>query len=216
MVVSAAGEKNITLYFNNVSLLKSNWTIKGLNLVVDQSDLFDSLIFVQGKGEQKARKCVHIYQSRFGHLHVRDAYDVNILKCSLEDKSINYNMMEFYKSNVTIIDSLFDFLTFPDGTVLLSAESSQVRIKDVTIRYYQSIINVENDSQLELENVLFTKSMFYYHVKFSAVYSLTSHSSAVVKKCTFSSNTGGSFYLSTYSELSVKNCTFSTNMGDST
>ena len=184
MVVSAAGKKNITLYFNNVSLLKSNWTIKGLNLIVDQSDLFDSLLFVQGKGEQKARKYVHIYQSRFGHLHVRDAYKVNILKCSLEDKSINYNMMEFYKSNVTIIDSLFDFLTFPDGTVLLSAESSQIRIKDVTIRYsitYQSIINVENDSQLELENVLFTKNMFYYHVKFSAFYSLTAHSSAVVK-----------------------------------
>ena len=153
------------------------------------------------------------------HLHVRDAYEVNILKCSLEYKSINYNMMDFYKSNVTIIDSLFDFLTFPDGAVLLSAESSQVRIKDVTIRYsitYQSIINVENDSQLELENVLFTKNMFYYHVKFSAFYSLTSHSSAEVKKRTFSSNTGGSLYLSTYSKLSVKNCAFSTNMGDST
>ena len=151
MVVSAVDEKNITLYFNNVSLLESNWTITGLNFIVDQSDLFDSLIFVQGKGEQSIY--VHIYQSIFGHLHVRDAYEVNILKCSLEDKSINYNMMAFYKSNVTIIDSLFDFLTFPDGALLLSAESSQVRIKDVTIRYsipYQSIINVENDSQLEL------------------------------------------------------------------
>ena len=217
--VSALSENNITLYFNNVSLLESNWTIEGLNLVVDQSHLFDSLIFLQGKEDKETVKYVHIYQSSFAHLHVRDGYEVNILQCSLKEKFINYNMMDFVQSSITIIDSIFDFLLCPDGSSLLRAESSKVKIKDVTIRQtstFQDLIRVENNSQLDLENVLFTKNMFHDQSEFSAFVSLTSHSSAVIKNSTFSFNTGGCLYLSYFSKLSVQNCTFSTNMGVST
>ena len=64
MIVSPVGDKTTTtIYVNNVDFIDSDWTINELNLAINESNLSNLKISLQGNMERKMRKFVYIFQN---------------------------------------------------------------------------------------------------------------------------------------------------------
>ena len=67
----------LSVLFNDVNLLSSNWSIFGLNLIMNNSDLSKSRIFMRNTNKMKTGK-VQISNSTFGYLEVTNEFDINL------------------------------------------------------------------------------------------------------------------------------------------
>ena len=130
MIVSPVGDKTTTtIYVNNVDFITSDWTINELNLVINESNLSNLNISLQGNKEWKMRKFVHIFQSTLGHLSMKDNYEVTISKCNAGERQLDSTLMDMSYSIMTVSDSLLYGFQFQFGQMLLNATNSQIKFK---------------------------------------------------------------------------------------
>ena len=217
MIVSPVGDKSTTtIYVNNVDFIASDWTINELNLAINESNLSNLNISLQGNKEWKMRKFVHIFQSTLGHLRMKDNYEVTISKCNAGERQLDSTLMDMSYSIMTVSDSLLYGLQFQFGQMLLNATNSQIKFKNVEVRETltsEGLIKVTNDSKLDFENTQFLDNQVLNDDEYSSLTSITMKSSIVVLNSTFVSNKGGCLYSYLYSKISVHNSSFYNNTG---
>ena len=217
MIVSPVGDKTTTtIYVNNVDFIDSDWTINELNLAINESNLSNLKISLQGNKARKMRKFVYIFQSTIGYLRMKDNYEITISKCNAGERQLDFTLMDMSYSIMTVLESLFYGFQFQAGQMLLNATNSQIKFKDVVVRETltsEGLIKVINDSELDFENTQFLDNQILTDDEYSSLTSITMKSSVVVLNSTFVSNKGGCLYSYLYSKISVHNSSFYNNTG---
>ena len=105
--ITVGDKTTTTIYVNNVDFIASDWTINELNLAINESNLSNLNISLQGNKEWKMRKFVHIFQSTLGHLRMKDNYEVTISKCNAGERQLDSTLMDMSYSIMTVSDSLY-------------------------------------------------------------------------------------------------------------
>ena len=217
MIVSPVGDKTTTtIYVNNVDFIDSDWTINELNLAINESNLSNLKISLQGNMERKMRKFFYIFQSTLGYLRMKDNYEITISKCNAGERQFDSTLMDMSYSIMTVSHYLLYGLQFQSGQLLLNATNSQIKFKDVVVRETltsEGLIKVINDSELDFENTQFLDNQILTDDEYSSLTTITMKSSVVVLNSTFVSNKGGCLYSYLYSKICVHNSSFYNNTG---
>ena len=210
-----SSHNDITIYFYNVSMLHSDWTIRGMNMKLTQSHLLLMNATLENSNTQ-TKKLAEIGNSSFGHLNVT-GYEVRINECSIDGT---------YKSKVTLVDirdsrlnvtnSSFYNHEVKDNSAIIKASSTDVKIKDsVFIKNLgkEGVIQLLNGSNLELEKCNFSRNGKMFFAESTIL--LKSKSSVRVVDCFFHLNwasTGGCFCVYPNTHLTVERSNFTDNI----
>ena len=179
---------NLNISFYNVSLLKSNWTINGLNLFICEASLAKTEIYLSVK--KRASGTVDMYRSTIGHLHVSGKFQIHIADCNINGKIRNFTpVFEVISCEINITNCVFSKNYGGTSAAVVKAYSSQVNIRNVSFSFnygLNGIIELLDKSNMYLMNCTFDNNGHWYYMK-SAIL-VKSNSSAVISHSRFVRN----------------------------
>ena len=104
------GEEDISVNFGNVSLCTTNWTIHGLNLFINTSQLHNARLFIaQNTSFQKYGTKIKIINSTFGHMNVRGGYNIQVSDCTVDVNTVTSNstLLDVVGGTISVSNSSF-------------------------------------------------------------------------------------------------------------
>ena len=126
--IRESNSQQISVEFSNISLFKSDWTIKGMNLIINQSDLVMTQLNLRMESVSESG-FVKIYNSSFGKLKVLDKYDIEISDSRIEGTfGFKDSLIEITNYTLNISESVFSYHWTFLRPAVLNALSSTVYI----------------------------------------------------------------------------------------
>ena len=209
-------KNDVLLKFIDASLLESNWSIVGLNVVITNAYLGHSKVNVSVGPKQETQKYVNISNSTIGQLSISGGYQIIISNCFINGKTrLSETLIHVTNSILTIKDSIFyNFKSYYNSPAILNAISSIVDIQDISCSYNsgsQGLIQISNGSKLYLANSEFENNGNIFSL---SCVSIRFHSSATVFNTSFVSNSavdGAALNCYFNSSVEVRKCNFDSN-----
>ena len=171
---------NLNISFNNISLLKSNWTINGFDLFICKASLAKTEIHLSVM--KRTSGTVDMYRSTIGHLHVSGKFQIHIVECNVNGKIRNSTpIFEIISCEINITNCIFSKNHGGSSAAVVKAYSSQVNIRNVSfLSNYglNGLIELLDKSKMYLTNCTFDNNGHWYYMK-SAIL-VKSNSSAVI------------------------------------
>ena len=215
---SSIGESNsqqISVEFWNILLFESDWTIKGMNLIINQSDLVTTQLNLRMESVSESG-FVKIYNSSFGKLKVLDKYNIEISNSRMEGAfGFKDTLIEITNCTLNISESVFSYHWTFFGPAVLNALSSTVYIwktkftenhGGTIIQIYRGNVYIR-ESNLDWNGILPFSSTTTIHVAFN--------SRCFISACNFSQNfaiSGGALRVEGNSAITVDNTDFNNNI----
>ena len=163
-----------------------------------------------------------ISKSIFGQLNVNGNFSVNVSESNLDgNDGFGKALMNIKGCSLNIIDSdIFNFST-DSGPAILKSTESRVKISNTKFRQNigrKGLIEILNDSRLELEHSLFENNGIGsgYNISHGSLVSIKFNSLVSVDNCTFVKNKGkdgACMYCDESSKLLVHDSSFVNNTG---
>ena len=179
---------NLNISFNNVSLLKSNWTINGLNLFLCKASLAKTEIHLSLI--KRASGTVDMYKSTIGHLHVSGKFQLHVVDCSVNGKKRNSKpVFEIISCEINILNCVFSKNYGGSSAAVVKVYSSEVTIRNVffSSNYGQNdLIELLDESKMYLMNCTFDNNCHWYYMMSGIL--VKSNSSAVISHSRFVRN----------------------------
>ena len=210
---------NVSVHFRNVSLCKSNWVIFGLNLFMVESTVQKFNIFSTTVGNHQENNVVKIANSMWRELNVSDGYRITIFNSTINGSiMLEKTLVNIRNSELSIFNCMFRNLRKSNsGPAILYVEGSQVKIKNIQCENSHAsngLIQIENNSQLAVENSIFERNGYTFDVFSWAIVSIKFNTTVRISNCTFKDNKGlfGScLYCDNNTTVTLRNCFFANN-----
>ena len=190
---SGDSEEEISVNIKGITLSNTNWTIQGLNLFINDSNLVTVQFFIRLKPTcQICRREIKIVSSTFGHMNVRGGYDIQVSHCIVDDITVTSNstLLDVVAGGLIVSNSSFQHLSGVEGPGLLRAVGSRIHMVGVSCSNNEApygLIQIQNGSELFVQNSTFMNNG---HVSSpSSVISVQSNSSLSISDSVFSGNT---------------------------
>ena len=212
--IRESNSQQISVEFSSISLFKSDWTIKGMNLIINQSDLVRTQLNLR-MGSVSETGLVKIYNSSFGKLKVLENYDIEISESRIEGTfGFKDTLIEITNCTLNISESVFCYHWTFLRPAVLNALSSTVYIWKTRF--------AENDGrtivQIYRGNVYMRESNFDWNgiLPFSSTTTIhvAFNSTCFISDCNFSWNfaiSGGALRVEGNSVITVDNTNFNSN-----
>ena len=182
----------VSVTFNSVTLLESNWTIIELNLKIISSDLRNTnFILISPTEELNIKKLIYISNSSFGSLTVSKGFQIHIHNCVLNGTArftatlINVIRCKLTLNNVTF----FNHIKYDKGPIAINSLESQINMKFVNFTQNYAtcgIIKASNHSHILVENSVFENNGIYMLT--SGVFIVQYNSLLSLSNCMFKNN----------------------------
>ena len=213
--IRESNSQQISVEFSNISLFESDWTIKGMNLIISHSDLVMTQLNLRMKSVSESG-FVKIHNSSFGKLKVLDKYDIEISDSRMEGTHwFKDTLIEITNCTLNISESVFSYHWSFLRPAVLNALSSTVYIwkTKFTVNYGTTIV------QIHRGNVYMRESIFDYNgsilLSITATIHVAFNSTCFISDCIFSWNfaiSGGAFRVEGNSAITVDNTDFNNNI----
>ena len=209
--IRESNSQQMSVEFSNISLFQSDWTIIGMNLIINQSDLVMTQLNLRMESVSETG-FVKIYNSSFGKLKVLDNYDLEISDSRMEGTvGFKDTLIEITNCTLNISESVFSYHWTFLGPTVLNALSSTVNIWKTrfTKNHGGTIIQIfrgnvyMRESNFDWNGILPFSSTATIHVAFN--------SRCFISDCNFSSNfaiSGGALRVEGNSVITVDNTNF--------
>ena len=126
--IRESNSQQIWVEFSSISLFKSDWTIKGMNLIINQSDLVMAQLNLRMESVSETG-LIKIYNSSFGKLKVLENYDIEISESRIEGTfGFKDTLIEITNCALNISESVFCYHWTFLRPAVLNALSSTVYI----------------------------------------------------------------------------------------
>ena len=208
-----SSHNDVTIYFY-VSMLRSDWTIRGMNMKLTQSHLLLMNATLENSNTQ-TKKLAEIGNSFFGRLNI-SGYEVRISECSIDGTyRSKVTLLDIRDSRLNVTNSSFYNHEVKDNSAIINASSTDVKIKDSVFTKNlgkEGVIQLLNGSNLELEKCNFSRNGEMFFAESTIL--LKSKSSVRVVDCFFHLNwasSGGCFRVYPNTHLAVERSNFTDN-----
>ena len=184
---------NIKVMFYDVILMKSRWTIQGLNLLINQTNLSQTHVLLYSASSQRKPSIVIIFNSTFGGLKVMGKYEVNVSNCNIDGTTrSDMTVMDITNTTLHLQASTFTrngryFGNF--GAAVLKATWSNVFVQLTNLSRnvgHKGVIEIDNGSSLSIKHSSFENNGHWFFALCTILVNL--NSSARVENCTFIGN----------------------------
>ena len=148
--IEAFTERSITLEFENISLLmNTKYTIPGLNVLLYQVELPQTVLNIHNLDRQNNTGMVTVTNSTFGYMNVTREFDISISDCYINDSSRPPKMvMGLNGCNLSINRSTV-YKTAPDNCSMIQATKCKIDMVDVNLIGYAIITIYEKHNPHE-------------------------------------------------------------------
>ena len=207
VVTTTSSHNDIAVHFYNVSMLHSDWTIRGMNMKLTQSHLLLMNATLENSNTQ-TKKLAEIRNISLGHLNIT-GYEVRISECSIDGTyRSKVTLVDIRDSRLNVTNSSFYNHEVKNNSAIIKASSTDVKIKDSFFTKNlgkEGVIQILNGSNLELEKCNLSRNGGLFFAE--STISLKSKSKARVVDCFFHLNwasTGGCFRVYPTTHLTVE------------
>ena len=216
---------DISVNFRGVSLSKTSWTVQGLNLFINDSNLMNVQFFIRNKPICPiCMKENRIVNSIFGHLSIKGGYNVHVSDCKVDGATVmpNSTLLDMMGGTLSVSNSSFQYLGESAGSVnvdpgLLRAVGCRIHMVGVNCSNNEvpgGLIQIQNGSELFVQNSTFINNG---HVSSpSSVISVKFNSSLFISGSLFSGNVasdGSCLWLHHNISVTINQSTFENNIG---
>ena len=209
-----SSHNDVTVHFYNVSMLHSDWTIRGMNMKLTQSITLSMNATLENSNTQ-TKKLAEIGNSSFGHLNIT-GFEVRISECSIDGTyRSKVTLVDIRDSRLNVTNSSFYNHEVKDSSAIIKASSTDVKIKDSLFTKNlgkEGVVQILNGSNLELEKCNLSRNGELFFAESTIL--LKSKSKARVVDCFFHLNwasTGGCFRVYPSTHLTVERSNFTDN-----
>ena len=218
-------EKDISVTFKGISLSNTNWTIQDFNLFIVGSDLPNVNLFLKARlSTQTYARNIDIVNSTFGHLNIRGGYNIHVSDCTVDGSTVTSNstLLDVVGGSLSVSHSSFQHLTggVSEGPGLLRAVRSSIHMVDVNCsnnKVPSGLIQIQNGSELFLQNSTFKNKNNGHALSPSSVISVKFISSLSISCSVFSGNAasnGSCLRLGHNVSVTINQSTFVNNKAD--
>ena len=220
---SGEDEKDISVNFMKASLSNTSWTIQGLNLFINDSNLASVQFFIRHKVIcQICRREIDIVNSTFGHMKIRGGYNIQISDCTVDGATVmsNSTLLDVMGGTLNVSNSSFQHLggSKAESSGLLRAVGCRIHMVGVNSSNNEApggLIQIQNGSELFLHNSTFINNGHASSI--SSVISMIFNSSLTISTSVFSGNTasnGSCLWLHHNVSVTINQSTFVNNTAD--
>ena len=188
--VSSRCEVSVT--FNSVTLLESNWKIIELNLKIISSDLRNTkFVLISTTEELNIKKQMYISKSLFASLTVSKGFHIHIHNCVLNGTTrFAVTLINIIRCNLTLNNvTFFNHIKYDKAPVAINSLESQINMEFVNFTQNYAtygIIKASNHSHVFVENSVFENNGIYMLT--SGVFILQYNSLLSISHCKFTNN----------------------------
>ena len=156
MVATTMSSHNEAMvHFYNVSMLHSDWEIRGMNMKLIQSYLLLMNATLENSNGQ-TKKLAEIGNSSFGHLNI-SGYEVRINECSIDGTYRSKDtLVDIRDSRLNVTNSIFYNHEVKNGPAIIKASSTDVIVQDTNFTRNvgrEGVIYILNSSNLQLKKL---------------------------------------------------------------
>ena len=159
-ILSAESKYNrsLSVLFDDVNLLSSNWSMFDLNLIMNKSDLSKSRIFIRNTIETKTGKA-QISNSTFGYLEVSNKFDLHLSDSHINgSERLSVPLINATGNTVKITNSTFWNLKAEQGPAVTKASKCKIHLSNVDFGKNvapDGLIHISNGSNLFMKDGTF-------------------------------------------------------------
>ena len=208
----------VKVTFYDAILIKSMWTIQGLNLLVNQTNLSQTHVLLYASSSQRKPGIVSISNSTFGRLKIVGKYEANVYNCSINGATRpEVTLMDITNTKLHLHTSTFIRNVGNIGAAVLKATQSNVSIQQANFSGnvgHNGVIEIGNGSSLTIKHSSFENNGHWFFALSTIL--VKSKSSARVENCTFISNSaanGAGVCSMANTSIIVDNSSFFNNSG---
>ena len=194
-------EEEISVNFMSVSLSNTSWTIHGLNLLINNSNLEKVTFLISHKPIcQICRRQIDIVNSTFGHMNIRSGYNIHVSDCTIDGKTVtpNTTLLDVVGGALSVSNSSFQYLSnrvhgFYIVPTILRAVGCRIHMVGVNCSNNEAVgglIQVQNGSELFVQNSTFEHNGVRSDEYQSLIIAMNINSSLCITRSVFSGNSG--------------------------
>ena len=156
-------KKDISVNFMSVSLSNTIWTIHGLNLLINNSNLEKVKFLISHQPIcQICRREIKIVNSTFGPLNIRSGYNIHVSDCTIDGATVtpNSTLLDVVGGTLSVSNSSFQHLGggVIEVPLLLKAVGCRIHMMGVNCPNNEApggLIQIQNGSELFVQNSTF-------------------------------------------------------------